>query len=55
MVKKPTDNAVEVRDMGQLGSGRSLGEGMATHNSILAWRNSILECSYGQRNLVGYS
>ena len=31
------------------GSGRSPGEGMVTHSSILAWRIS------GQRSLVGYS
>ena len=38
MVKNPLDNAREVRDVGQPGSGRSPGEGIATHSSILAWR-----------------
>ena len=36
VMKNPPANA---RDMGSiLGLGRSLGEGMATHSSILAWR-----------------
>ena len=34
--KEPACNA---RDLGLIpGSGRSLGEGMATHSSILAWK-----------------
>ena len=36
VVKESTCNA---RDLGLIpGSGRSLGEGMATHSSILAWK-----------------
>ena len=39
VVKYPPANAGDIRDMGSIpGSGRSLGEGMATHFSILAWR-----------------
>ena len=43
MVKSPPANAGDVRDMGSVpGLGRrrvqSLGEGTATHSSILAWR-----------------
>ena len=39
VVKYPLANAGDIRDVGLIpGSGRSLGEGMATHFSILAWR-----------------
>ena len=39
MVENPPANAGDVRDKGSIpGSGRPLGEGMATHSSILAWR-----------------
>ena len=38
-VKNPPANAGDVRDAGLiLGLGKSPGEGMATHCSILAWR-----------------
>jgi len=47
MVKNPP---ASVGDVGLIpGSGRSPGEGMATHFSILAWKN------HGQRSLAGYS
>ena len=37
--KEPTCNAGDVRDECSIpGSGRSPGEGNATHSSILAWR-----------------
>ena len=40
MVKNPPASAAEIKDMGLIpGLGRSLEEGMATHSSILAWRN----------------
>ena len=39
MVRNPTANAEDIRDVGAIpGLGRSPGEGMATHSSILAWR-----------------
>ena len=39
VVKNPPANTRDVRDAGLIpGSGRSPGEGMATHSSILAWR-----------------
>ena len=39
VVSNPLANAGDTRDMGLTpGSGRSAGEGMATHSSILAWR-----------------
>jgi len=39
VVKNPPANAGDVRDAGLiLGLGKSPGEGMATHCSILAWR-----------------
>ena len=39
MVKNPPANAGDERDACSItGSGRSPGEGMATHSSILAWR-----------------
>ena len=39
MVKNPPANAADIKDTGSIpGSGRSPGEGMATHSSILAWR-----------------
>ena len=43
-------SACNAGDRGSIpGLGRSPGEGMVTHSSILAWRIS------GQRSLVGYS
>ena len=48
VVKNPPANAGDARDAGSIpGSGRSLGEGMATHSSILAWRMSWTEKSGG--------
>ena len=42
VVKNPPDNEGDIRDMGSIpGSGRSLEEGMATHSSILAWKNPM--------------
>ena len=39
VVKNPPATAEDIRDRGSiLGSGRSPGEGHATHSSILAWR-----------------
>ena len=39
IVKNSPDNAGDLRDVGSIpGSGRSPGEGMATHSSILAWK-----------------
>ena len=44
MVKKLPASAGDTRDMGLIPeSGRSLGGGMATHSSILAWRISGTE------------
>ena len=48
VVKNPPANAGDARDADSIpGSGRSLGEGMATHSSILAWRMSWTEKSGG--------
>ena len=42
VVKNPPANAGDVRDVGLIpGLGRPLEEGMATHSSILAWRNPM--------------
>ena len=39
MAKNPPANEGDTRDAGSIpGSGRSPGEGMATHSSIPAWR-----------------
>ena len=39
VVKNPPAFAGDIRDAGLIpGSGRSPGEGMATHSNILAWR-----------------
>ena len=39
VVKNPAANAGVVKDVSSIpGSGRSPGEGMAAHSSILAWR-----------------
>ena len=39
MVKNPPANAGQPSDMGSIpGLGKSPGEGMETHSSILAWR-----------------
>ena len=44
MVKNPLANAQEVRDAGMIpGWEDPLEEGMATHRSILAWRNPWTE------------
>ena len=50
MGKEPTCNTGGTGDMGLLlGQEVSLGEGIATHSSILAWTIP------GQRSLSGYS
>ena len=39
MVTNPPANAGDLKDSGSIpGSGRSPGEGCATHSSLLAWR-----------------
>ena len=38
VVKNPSANAGDVRDMGSIPWEDPLEEGMATHSSILAWR-----------------
>ena len=38
MVKNPPANAGDIREWGSSSREGSLGEGMATHSSILAWR-----------------
>ena len=39
VVKNPSADARDIRDMGSIpGAGRSEGESMATHLSIVAWR-----------------
>ena len=44
VVKNPHANAGDIRDVGWIpGSGRSPGEGNATHSSILAWKISWTE------------
>ena len=44
MVKNPPADAGDAGDTGSVpGSGRSLGEGMETHSSILAWRTPWTE------------
>ena len=48
VVKKRPANAGGLRDEGSIpGSGRSPGEGMATHSNILAWRIPWTEESSG--------
>ena len=50
MVRNMPVNAGDVRDAGLIpGSGRCM-EGMATHSSILAWREYRV-----QKSLAGYS
>ena len=50
VVKNPPANAEDIRDMGQIPrSGRSPGECLATHSSILPGE------SHGQRSLVSYN
>ena len=44
VVKNPAANAGVVKDVSSIpGSGRSPGEGMAAHSSILAWRIACTE------------
>ena len=44
MVKNPPANAGDIRDASSIpGSGRSPEEGIATHSSILVWRNPWIE------------
>ena len=48
-VKNPPANAGDARDAGPIpGSGRTPGEGITTHSSILAWE------IHGQKSLEGY-
>ena len=48
MVKNLPANAGAIRDMGLIiGSGRSPGEEMATHSSILAWKIPGIEEATG--------
>ena len=50
VVRNPSASAGDVRDEGSIPvSGRSPGEGMATHSSILAWN------PMDRQSLVGYS
>ena len=50
MAKSLPASAGELRDVGSIpGSGRSLGEGMATHSVFLPGE------FHGQRSLAGYS
>ena len=50
MIKNPPASAGEVRDLGSvLGQEGPLGEGLATHCSILAWR-----IDRGQRSLAAH-
>ena len=52
MVRNPTANAEDIRDVGAIpGLGRSPGEGMATHSSILAWRIPWTEEPGGQQSM----
>ena len=51
MVKNPPANAGDTADLGSvLGQEDPLEEEMATHSSILAWREH-----HEERSLVGYS
>ena len=51
MVKNPPANAGDTADLGSvLGQEDPLEEEMATHSSILAWRES-----HGQRSVADYS
>jgi len=44
VVKNPAANAGDVKDVGSIhGSERSLEKSMATHSSILSWRNPWTE------------
>ena len=46
-------NAGDIKDMGLIpGSGRSMKEGIATHSSILAWRNPWTEEHGGLQSRV---
>ena len=47
VVKNTPANAGDVRNMGLIsGLGKFPGESMATHSSILAWRNPWTEAGY---------
>ena len=59
-VNNPLVNAGDARNVGSIpGSGRSPGEGMATHSSIVAWRIPWTEKSGGLQSMglqrVGYN
>ena len=48
MINDPPASAGDARDVGSiLGSGRSPGEEMATHSSLLAWKILWTEASGG--------
>ena len=53
VVKTPPANSGDIRDTGSTPVwGRSSGEGMATHSSILAWRISQVEETGGLQSIV---
>ena len=50
------ESACNAGDLGSIpGLGRSLGKGMATHSSILAWRISWTEEPDGLQSVVSHS
>ena len=52
MVENMPANAGDVRDLSSIpGLGRSPGEGMATHSSILAWRSPWTEKPGGLQSM----
>ena len=52
MVRNPPSNSGNTRDAGSIfGSGRSAGEEMATHSSIIAWEISWTEEPRGQQSM----
>ena len=56
VVRNLSANAGDVRNMGSIpGLGRSLGEGHATHSSILAWRIPWTEEPGGLRSIGSQS
>ena len=53
VVKNPPASAGDIRDVGSIpGLGRSLEESMATHSSVLAWRNPWTE-EFGRFQSIG--
>ena len=52
VVKNPPDNAGDIRDKGSIpGWEDSLEEGVATHSSVLAWRNPQTENTDGLQSM----